>query len=216
MRNVDSTGWDRSMLIIVIEIIFIMNKFLLVSRRARWFIFRNIHCKWNVSVLYQVSATTSKKCFKQNTQVESETWKPKKRNSYKRLISFALTLSTFFVCSIHEFLQANLWMGAFLTNTMSSRHCRLMNIFFWRTPFCFWWFTINQIRLNFCYEIFFCFERRLKWPIWFWNHKIISKRVGCEKFHTSNLNVNDTANYAKNTFISLWTKTKSTDLLMEK
>lgn len=118
MRNVDSTGWDRSMLIIVIEIIFIMNKFLLVSRRARWFIFRNIHCKRNVSVLYQVSATTSKKCFKQNTQVESETWKPKKRNSYKRLISFALTLSTFFVCSIHEFLQTNLWMGAFLTNTI--------------------------------------------------------------------------------------------------
>lgn len=141
--------------------------------------------------------------------------KAKKRNSYKRLISFASTLSTS-CCSIHEFLQANLWMGAFLTNTMSSRHCRLMNIFFWRTPFCFWWFTINQIRLNFCYEIFFCFERRLKWPIWFWNHKIISKRVGCEKFHTSNLNVNDTANYAKNTFISLWTKTKSTDLLMEK
>lgn len=50
-----------------------------------------------------------------------------------------------------------------------------------------------------------------------WNHKIISKRVGCEKFHTSNLNVNDTANYAKDiAFISLGTKTKSTDSLMEK
>lgn len=83
------------------------------------------------TMIYFLKNPLQTKCFrivpseryhvKEVFQTKYSSWignlKAKKRNSYKRLIPFALTLNTF-CFSIHEFLQTNLWMGAFLTNTI--------------------------------------------------------------------------------------------------
>lgn len=155
----NSTGWDRYMLIIVIEIIFIMNKFLLVSRRARWFIFRKIHCKRNVSVLYQVSATTSKKCFKQNTQVESETWKPRNGTHTKGLFHL-LWLWTHFAAAFMNFYKQTCEWVPFWPTQSTDEHIFLTNTIL------FLMIHNKSNSTNFLLRnYFFCFERRLKWPI---------------------------------------------------